>query len=79
MSHKRKRIKRHRFTSKRITLEELWKRDRGICAFCHGHVNLEDASRDHTKPKSRGGSNKRSNIRLMHKWCNTVKSDSMVA
>lgn len=48
---------------------------KGICALCGLYVELEDASRDHIVPRSRGGSNARENIQLTHKSCNNLKGD----
>ncbi len=47
----------------------------GICALCGKYVELEEASRDHIVPRSRGGSNARENIQLTHKSCNNLKGD----
>lgn len=47
----------------------------GLCALCGEPVTLEDASRDHIVPRSRGGSNSRENIQLTHKSCNNLKGD----
>lgn len=48
---------------------------KGICALCGEYVSLEEASRDHIVPRSRGGSNARDNIQLTHKSCNNLKGD----
>lgn len=48
---------------------------KGICALCGAYVELEEASRDHIVPRSRGGSNARINIQLTHKTCNNLKGD----
>jgi 5-methylcytosine-specific restriction endonuclease McrA len=75
---KGKSSKRVRHSSKGITIQELWERDKGICALCDLHVDLNDATRDHKIPKARGGSNKRSNLQLMHAWCNKRKADGII-
>ncbi len=49
----------------------------GICALCDEYVELEEASRDHIKPRSKGGGNDRSNIQLTHKKCNNMKQDEI--
>lgn len=47
----------------------------GMCALCGEYVELEDASRDHIIPRSKGGGNGRNNIQLTHKSCNNLKGD----
>jgi 5-methylcytosine-specific restriction endonuclease McrA len=74
----RKRIKRNRYTSKKpIGLLELYQRDGGICAKCGLPVDYSQATRDHHIPKSRGGSNKRSNLNLMCATCNRLKANTI--
>ena len=34
---------------------KLFARDRGICAYCGGHFHLDDLTREHIVPVSRGG------------------------
>ena len=76
---------RHKFP-----LEELYKRDGGICYICGGLCDWNDyiikngvkiygnnyPSRDHIIPKSKGGLNSWDNIKLAHRLCNSRKSDS---
>lgn len=38
-------------------------------------MELDEASRDHSVPRARGGGNGRENIQLMHKTCNNLKGD----
>lgn len=33
----------------------LYRRDRGICAYCGEHVSAREATRDHIYPRARGG------------------------
>jgi hypothetical protein len=47
----------------------------GICALCGEYVELEQASRDHIVPRSKGGGNGRNNIQLTHRNCNNLKGD----
>lgn len=76
---------RHKFP-----LDEVYKRDNGICYLCGGTCDWNDyeekdgvivygnnyPSRDHVVPKSKGGANDWSNIRLAHRICNSLKADS---
>lgn len=71
-------------------LHEVYKRDNGICYLCGGLCDWNDweevngvivygnnyPSRDHVIPKSKGGLNDWSNIRLAHRICNSLKADS---
>lgn len=68
-------------------LEEVYKRDNGICYLCGEPCDWNDyevkdgvivygnnyPSRDHVVPKSIGGSNTWDNIRLAHRICNSLK------
>ena len=56
-----------------ITLAKLFKRDRGTCAACGLWVKPKQASIDHTKPLSRGGTHTWGNVQLMHLTCNLRK------
>lgn len=78
---------RHKFP-----LEELYKRDNGICYLCGKPCDLNDKhvvngvvvygnnypSRDHVIPKSQGGENSWDNLKLAHRLCNSLKSDSPI-
>lgn len=58
---------------KDITLEEVYKRAKGICALCNKWVMPKHASIDHKKPLSKGGTHTWDNVQLMHVRCNKVK------
>lgn len=72
-----------------ITLEKLYTRDRGICAICGKTCDYSDyvlkdnifiagnryPSIDHIKPLSKSGSHTWDNIQLVHKQCNSKKSN----
>ena len=69
-------------------LNEVYERDNGICYLCGEKCDWNDykeqdgvviygnmyPSRDHIVPKSKGGKNTWSNIRLAHRICNSLKS-----
>jgi hypothetical protein len=60
----------------------IYLRDNWTCQICQGTVdpNLHHgddwaASLDHIVPRSRGGSHDETNLRLAHRWCNSVRGD----
>ena len=73
-----------------ISLERLFKRDKGICYLCGELCDWNDGyfkdetfvagnnypSVDHVIPVTRGGTHTWDNIRLAHRICNTIKRDS---
>ena len=75
---------------KTITLAKLYKRDGGVCYLCGGHCDWMDflqtdaafiagddyPSIDHVQPLSKGGQHSWDNVRLAHRRCNSLKSDS---
>lgn len=75
-----------------ITLEKLYKRDKGICWLCGLECNKNDYERidktfiagnfypsiDHVKPLSKGGLHSWDNVRLAHRICNTKKNDKII-
>ena len=74
---------------KDITLESLYKRDRGLCHICGLTCNWDDyiidsnqkqcgewyPSIDHVIPLSKGGMHSWDNVKLAHRRCNSIKSD----
>jgi len=78
MKGKRSNIKRHRYTNKGVTLRELWNKYNGVCQGCYRHIDISEATRDHKRPKIRGGSNKRKNLQLLCYLCNQVKGGTWV-
>lgn len=70
-----------------ITLEELYKRDSGICYICGKKCDWNDRtgnicgnkypSVDHVIPLSKGGLHEWSNVKLAHRICNSRKSDNI--
>jgi 5-methylcytosine-specific restriction endonuclease McrA len=53
-----------------ISLDALMARDGYRCWLCGLPVTRRRASRDHVIPRSKGGKNRASNLRLAHRRCN---------
>ena len=85
----RKKIsKRHSYKS----LKGLYKRDKGICHICNKKCDYEDytyvndtfiagnnyPSIDHIIPLNKGGTDEWDNLKLAHRYCNTIKRDKML-
>ena len=81
---------RDALVDKDITLEKVYRNDRGICYLCGGKCDYDDyvvvndtvicgndyPSIEHVIPLSKGGKHSWDNVRLAHRLCNTLKSDS---
>lgn len=63
--------------SNKITMNELYSRDKGICYLCSRPVARSEASREHYNPKCHGGRNGPNfkNLRLAHEYCNLLKGN----
>jgi 5-methylcytosine-specific restriction endonuclease McrA len=59
------------WSGQKITVYEIWKRDNAKCHLCGWYCSLEDASRDHVKPRFEGGRTTWENIKLAHRNCNS--------
>lgn len=64
------------------TMDEIFKRDNGICHLCNNIVDKAypprhkmSASIDHVTPISRGGTDTKDNIKLAHYGCNSRKGN----
>ncbi len=55
--------------------EFIYKMLNGHCAYCGKKVSLDEITRDHVKPKSKGGRNTVENILPSCKKCNGTKGD----
>jgi len=87
--HRRRARLKAQMVDRDITVEGLFRRDKGICSICGGRCDLEDytvregvfiagdwyPSVDHIKPISKGGLHSWGNVQLAHRRCNTLKSD----
>ena len=86
---KDKRINDDNNIDKDISLETLYKRDKGICYICGGKCDFGDHTQtngyftagpnypsiDHIIPIARGGMHAWDNVKLAHHHCNSMKSD----
>lgn len=59
----------------RVSLNVLYKRDRGVCSLCGLHVKRTDASTDHIIPVTKGGEHSYRNTALAHRVCNARKNN----
>lgn len=87
------RIDRAEIIDNTITLEKLFKRDKGICWLCARECDWSNCSRDgetvivhgmypsidHVIPLAKGGNHTWDNVRLAHHYCNSLKSDKVVS
>jgi len=58
----------------RFDIQDIIKRDKGICGICRKPVKKADFSIDHIVPISCGGGHIPSNVQVAHKSCNFRKS-----
>lgn len=66
----------------KISVEELYERDKGMCGICGNRVTRKQllrglANRDHIVPASLGGTNHQSNLRLAHASCNVRRGNEL--
>lgn len=90
--HRRRNLLANVMVDKDITVEGLFRRDKGICYICGGRCDFEDytvrgkyiitgdwyPSIDHVIPISKGGTHSWDNVMLAHRRCNSVKSNKTV-
>ena len=55
----------------------LYYKSDGLCSICRKELRLEEATVDHIKPKSKGGSNKDENLRIVCSSCNNRKRNKV--
>lgn len=58
-----------------LTNRTLFQRDKQICAYCGNNFKVDDLSRDHIIPTSKGGKNIWTNVVTACCSCNRVKDD----
>lgn len=66
----------------KVTLDEIFERDKGICQICGKPVDRElectnkySPTIDHIIPLSKNGKHEKSNCQLAHRRCNSIKSN----
>lgn len=88
---KRARIAQDKLVDTDISVQSLYKRDKGVCAICGGSCDYSDytvldnnfiagdwyPSVDHIIPIAKGGEHSWENVQLAHRICNYRKRDSM--
>ena len=91
--HNDSRLKKVAVKDYTITLKRLARRDKNVCWLCGGIVDWNDytvidgttitgnnyPSIDHVKPLAKGGQHTWSNVKLAHRICNSIKSDTIIA
>ena len=87
---KRRNVIKDSLVDNDITLQSLYKRDGGVCYLCGLHCIYDDyvtrgdtfiagdwyPSIDHVIPLAKGGQHSWDNVRLAHRRCNSLKSDT---
>ena len=58
--------------------KEVYRKTDGKCWICDELIRIEDFTKDHVIPKSKGGSSKLENLLPAHKLCNNIKSDTVI-
>lgn len=66
------------YSGQKVTVFEIWKRDRAICHLCKEYCPLDEASRDHVVPRFHSGPTTFANIKLAHKTCNSRRGHKSV-
>ncbi len=55
-------------------IRELFFEQNGLCGLCDLKLDANNFHVDHWKPLARGGSNDKSNLKLLHPHCNQIKA-----
>jgi 5-methylcytosine-specific restriction endonuclease McrA len=66
------------FSGRKVSVFEIWRRDRAICHLCKEYCPLPEASRDHVVPRFNNGPTTFGNIRLAHKSCNSRRGHKSI-
>lgn len=60
-----------------LTNSSLFQRDRCLCAYCGNKFKVQELTRDHMMPRSKGGPDVWMNVVTSCKRCNSLKDDVM--
>lgn len=60
-------------SKKELRRLSLFREYRGRCFYCETKMRFKDASADHVRPKSKGGSDSNENLVLCCEYCNRAK------
>lgn len=55
-------------------MDWAYKKQKGVCPYCHNHFERDDMQGDHIKPWSKGGMTERENLQMLCAECNGKKS-----
>jgi 5-methylcytosine-specific restriction endonuclease McrA len=72
-SNRRARLKDASGTHTADDIRALFFEQKGVCAWCEMALDPNDYHVDHWKPLSKGGSNDKDNLKLLHPRCNLSK------
>lgn len=77
--HRRKQENRH--TKHGKFYKEIYQRDEGVCQLCGRLIDPNDkklwmGTLDHIVPRSKGGADEPSNLRLAHMICNALRGNN---
>lgn len=75
--NRRARIKGNGGTHTVEDIRELFFEQKGMCGLCELPLETDNFHVDHWKPLSKGGSNDKSNLKLLHPKCNLIKHDNL--
>ena len=75
--NRRARIKGNGGTHTVADIKQLFFEQKGMCGLCDLPLEANNFHVDHWKPLSKGGSNDKSNLKLLHPKCNLMKHDKL--
>jgi 5-methylcytosine-specific restriction endonuclease McrA len=64
---------------KMVLRTRIWMRDGYLCWLCGKDVEWADMTVDHVLPRSKGGTDRQSNLRCAHWLCNNKRGDKAPA
>lgn len=75
--NRRARIKGNGGSHTTEDIRQLFFEQKGMCGLCDLALDADDFHVDHWKPLSKGGSNDKSNLKLLHPKCNLIKHNKL--